>query len=205
MWRGLHPSSLPGVPLGVPFKLALRPARCEPFLSFSGVPFLSFSRAPFLSFSGLPFLSFSGVPEAGRGADPAFRISWSARSFSSGSFFTWCKRGVMFSWSEWGVAFSRKVDVRPPGKGNSKSHGARRVHLTITMTTWIRTGRLSIKNSLFRWWGCGCGFQGAGFRRVKGEGVWSLHRPVGECGAAFGFRVYRGTSLIKKHPPPNGG
>ena len=53
-----------------------------------------------------------------------------------------------------------KVDVRLPGKGNSNSHGARPVHLIITMIKWIRTSRLSIKNSLFRtWfaaWGLGC-------------------------------------------------
>ena len=42
----------------------------------------------------------------------------------------------------------RKVDVRLPGKGNSNSHGARPVHLIITMVNWIRTSRLSIKNSL---------------------------------------------------------
>ena len=42
----------------------------------------------------------------------------------------------------------RKVDVRLPGKGNSNSHGARPVHLIITMITWIRTSRLSITNSL---------------------------------------------------------
>ena len=33
----------------------------------------------------------------------------------------------------------RKVDVRLPGKGNSNSHGARPVHLIITMIKWIRT------------------------------------------------------------------
>jgi len=44
----------------------------------------------------------------------------------------------------------RKVDVRLPGKGNSNSHGARPVHLIITMITWIRTSRLSIKKSLSR-------------------------------------------------------
>ena len=37
-----------------------------------------------------------------------------------------------------------KVDVRLPGKG----HGARPVHRIITMIKWIRTSRLSIKNSL---------------------------------------------------------
>ena len=43
---------------------------------------------------------------------------------------------------------ARKVDVRLPGKGNSTSHGARPVHLIITMMKWIRTSRLSIKNFL---------------------------------------------------------
>ena len=36
---------------------------------------------------------------------------------------------------------NRKVDVRLPG--------ARPVHLIITMIKWIRTSRLSIKNSLY--------------------------------------------------------
>ena len=44
--------------------------------------------------------------------------------------------------------YLRKVDIRLPGKGNTFSHGARPVHLTITMIKWIRTSRLSIKNSL---------------------------------------------------------
>ena len=38
----------------------------------------------------------------------------------------------------------RKVDARLPGKGNSNSHGARPVHLIITMIKWIRTSRLSM-------------------------------------------------------------
>ena len=42
----------------------------------------------------------------------------------------------------------REVDVRLPGKGNSNSHGARPVHLIITMIKWIRASRLAIKNSL---------------------------------------------------------
>jgi len=42
----------------------------------------------------------------------------------------------------------RKADVRLPGKGNSNSHGARPVHLIIMMIKWIRTSRLSMKNSL---------------------------------------------------------
>ena len=44
-----------------------------------------------------------------------------------------------------------KVDVRLPGKENSNSHGARPVHLIITMIKWIRTSRLSIKNYLSGW------------------------------------------------------
>jgi len=43
---------------------------------------------------------------------------------------------------------ARKVDVRIPGKGNSNSHGARPVHLIITMRKWIRTSRLLINNFL---------------------------------------------------------
>ena len=38
-----------------------------------------------------------------------------------------------------------------PAKGNSNSHGARPVHLIITMIQWIRTSRLSIKNFLSNW------------------------------------------------------
>jgi len=41
----------------------------------------------------------------------------------------------------------RKVDVRLPGKGNSNSYVARQVHLFITMIKWIRSSRLSRKNS----------------------------------------------------------
>jgi len=40
-----------------------------------------------------------------------------------------------------------KVEVRLPAKGNSNSHGARPVHLFITMIKRIRTSRFSIKNS----------------------------------------------------------
>ena len=40
---------------------------------------------------------------------------------------------------------TRKVDIRLPGTGNSNSHGARTVH---QKHRWIRTSRLSIKNSL---------------------------------------------------------
>jgi hypothetical protein len=42
----------------------------------------------------------------------------------------------------------RKVDGRLPEKGSSNFHGARPVHLIITMKEWIRTSSLSTKNSL---------------------------------------------------------
>ena len=42
---------------------------------------------------------------------------------------------------EGGEGRARKVDVRLPGKGNSNSHGARPVHLIITMIKSNRTGR----------------------------------------------------------------
>ena len=41
----------------------------------------------------------------------------------------------------------RKADVRLPEKGNSRSHGARPVHLIIKMIQWFRASRLSIKDS----------------------------------------------------------
>ena len=41
----------------------------------------------------------------------------------------------------------RKVDVRLPEHGRLNSHGARSVHLIITMIRWIRTSRSSMKNS----------------------------------------------------------
>ena len=57
-----------------------------------------------------------------------------------------------------GLGFSRKVDARLPGKGNSNSRGARPVHLTIMMIKWIRNSRLLIKNSFF----LGCGVRPGG-------------------------------------------
>ena len=42
---------------------------------------------------------------------------------------------------------TRKVEIRLPGKGNSLSHGARPDHRIVLMIKWIRTSRLSIKNS----------------------------------------------------------
>jgi hypothetical protein len=49
------------------------------------------------------------------------------------------------------MAGTRKLVVRLPGKGNSNSNCARPAHLIITMIKWIRTSRLSIKNSLPEW------------------------------------------------------
>jgi hypothetical protein len=43
---------------------------------------------------------------------------------------------------------SRKVNVRLPGEGNSNSHSAMPVYQIISMMKWIRTSRLSRKNSL---------------------------------------------------------
>jgi len=80
------------------------------------------------------------------------------------------------------AAPTRKVDVRLPGKGNSNSHGARPVHLIITMIKWIPTSRLPIKNSLsaapafrVRGWELAFRVSGLGFR-VHGSGfrVWEL-------------------------------
>jgi len=58
-----------------------------------------------------------------------------------------------------------REQVRLPGKGSSNCHGARPVHLIITMIQWIRTSRLSIKNSLSARAGAGEGGEGAGGAR----------------------------------------
>ena len=50
-------------------------------------------------------------------------------------------------WARGVHLLARTVDVRLPGKGNSNFHGARPVHLIITMITWIRSSRLSTTNS----------------------------------------------------------
>ena len=42
----------------------------------------------------------------------------------------------------------RKIDVRLPGRRNSDSHGARPVHLIVSMKKWIRTSGLSIIKEL---------------------------------------------------------
>ena len=79
------------------------------------------------------------------------------------------------------------LDVKLPGKGNSKSHSATPVHQIISKIKWTRTSRLSIKNSLSTLPAarCGvkgleCGVQGSG-SGVKGAG----------CEVqGVGFRVY---------------
>ena len=43
---------------------------------------------------------------------------------------------------------TKKVDIRPHGKGNLNSHGARPVDKITSMIKWIRTSRLSMKKSL---------------------------------------------------------
>ena len=75
-----------------------------------------------------------------------------------------------------------KVDVRLPGKGNSKSHGARPVHLIITMIKWIRIIRLSIKNSLSE------GIYRIGAKRV--------------VTATYGICILQGYLAHKKLPTP---
>ena len=70
-----------------------------------------------------------------------------------------------------GERFRREeIDERLPGKVNSNSHGARPVHLIITMIKWIRASRLSIKNSLSG-------------ERFRGSGVWVF------CFRVSGFGV----------------
>jgi len=73
---------------------------------------------------------------------------------------------------------TRKVDIRLPGKGNSNSHGARPVHQIISMIKWIRTSRLSIKNSLSD------GQPGA-WGRLVGRGVKLIAEQFGVQGSGF--------------------
>ena len=63
----------------------------------------------------------------------------------------WASCLSSFSWwaiprLDWGFRFkSKKASVKLPREGNANSHGARPVHLIITMMKWMRTSRLSIK------------------------------------------------------------
>ena len=89
---------------------------------------------------------------------------------------------------------SRKVDVRLPGKENSNSHGARPVHLIITMIKWIRTSRLSIKNFLSG--GTDMGEAVKEERQLLGERV--PHRHI-----SLSRRMYLLISFRKSTPPQN--
>ena len=53
----------------------------------------------------------------------------------------------LFILQQWVGGRSRKVYGRLSGKGNSKSHGARPVHLIITMIKWIRTRRIGVRRA----------------------------------------------------------
>ena len=76
----------------------------------------------------------------------------------------------------------RKVDVRLPGKGDWNSHGARPVHLIISMIEWIRTSRLSIKCFDFRGGGGGFRIPGSGFRGLcSGSEAGSFLRLIDFC------------------------
>ena len=95
----------------------------------------------------------------------------------------------------------RKVDVRLPGKGNSNSHGARPVHLIITMMKWIRTSRLSIKNFL-------CApLRGVFQARMAWSPGFTSQASIAKKDAPRPSvlregQSYRGTSLIRNRPPP---
>jgi len=71
------------------------------------------------------------------------RATWDGAGGRGGS-----GREVGCGGKEGSKPLTRKVDIRLPGTGNSNSHGARPVHQIIAMIKWIRTSRLSIKNSL---------------------------------------------------------
>jgi len=86
------------------------------------------------------------------------------------------------------VPWTRKVDVRLPGKGNSDLHGARPVHPIITMIKRIRTSRLSIKNSL-----SSDAHPGSRMRFITFD--------LTDVNLAA-MSSYRGTSLIRNRPPP---
>jgi len=88
-----------------------------------------------------------------------------------------------------GSHVDRKVDVRLPGKGDSNPHGARPVHLIITMIKWSRTSRLSIKNSL----SLSLSARGGSHVGTPGEDTGS--------GWASVQRKCRGTSLIRNSTP----
>jgi len=91
------------------------------------------------------------------------------------------------------LVLTRKVDVRLPGNGNANSHGARPVHLIITMIKWIRTSRLSIKNPLYA---ASEGRGGRGGRRDRAACAGRLCSRLDWCSLA--------TLLIKREKLTNG-
>ena len=97
-------------------------------------------------------------------------------------------------------------DMRLPGKGNSNSHGARPVHLIITMIKWIRTSRLSIHNSLSKAVRGGTRSEDAASSKAfessrSGPPGRNQHPVSSPPSALHSYKTYRGTSLIRKRPP----
>ena len=72
----------------------------------------------------------------------------------------------------------RKVDIRLPGQGDSNTHGARPVRQMISTIKWIRTSRLSIKDSLPVPSGKRC--HHLGFTLQKSDRASGQTLPVGE-------------------------
>ena len=100
-------------------------------------------------------VSEAGIPP--RRASRGFREQFRFRAFRADHPSTGTSNGKRTPCPILPFGFTRKVDARLPGKGNSNSHGARPVHLIFTMIKWIRTSRLSIKNSLV--WAQALGFR----------------------------------------------
>ena len=101
----------------------------------------------------------------------------------------------------WQVAI-RKVDVMLPGKGNSNSHGAGPVHLIITMVKWIRTRRLSIKNSLSLPSGVFWTVTRCIYRVQEGHGVY-ISQPKGHGVCSGRSRGVCITRAVWQRGPPN--
>ena len=99
------------------------------------------------------------------------------------------------TWDNARRAFRGEVDVRLPGKENSNFHGARPVYLIIPMIKWIRTSRLSIKNSLSLVGRDLCQ------ERVKAADlVPQVLATLLEALLCLVLLLYRGTSLTRKRP-----
>jgi len=129
-----------------------------------------------------------------------------------------CIHPESFRASQVELTVSRKVDGRLPGKGNSNSHGARPVHLIITMIKWIRTSRLSIKNSLsdgehdvLARDGCGPLLQGLQFTFRCRANMAHIRQPRPDSGLGFQVKVIRtfqigpsllGSGLLHPNPEP---